>query len=68
MHAERRGLDGMSDRESQATLVRVRAEFDEMRCMRVTPEQAQSLLGLPVGVAVPVLDRLATDGFLTRTP
>jgi hypothetical protein len=29
-----------------ATVTRVRAEFEEMPCLRVTPEQARLLFGL----------------------
>lgn len=51
-----------------ATLNRVRGEFDEMPGMRLTSQQAESLLGLPDPVSTWVLDRLSTDGFLARTP
>jgi hypothetical protein len=49
-------------------LSRVRGEFDEMPCMRVTHEQAQSLLGLSEPASSWVLGRLQRDGFLALTP
>lgn len=58
----------MPDREWNATISRVRGEFDEMPCIRVTPEQARSLLGLTEPVSSWVLARLADEGFLARTP
>jgi hypothetical protein len=51
----------------QATVTRVRGEFEEMPCMRVTPEQACALLGLQQPVSAWVLERLADEGFLSRT-
>ena len=52
----------------QSTLTRVRGEFEEMPGLRVTEEQAQTLLGLPEPASGWVLERLAKDGFLARTP
>lgn len=51
----------------QATVTRVRGEFHEMPEMRVTTQQAESLLGLNGPVAGWVLDKLESDGFLART-
>lgn len=58
----------LSDAEWTATLLRVRGEFEEMPCIRVTLAQAQSLLGLSEAASAWVLGRLAEEGFLTRTP
>ena len=49
-------------------LTRVRGEFEEMPCMRVTTEQARALLGLDEPASSWVLERLAEEGFLARTP
>ena len=57
----------MSDGEWRATLTRVRGEFEEMPCMRLTPEQARSLFGLREPAVNWVLERLAAEGFLSRT-
>ena len=65
---DQRSPDRMADDEWLATLSRVRGEFDEMPCMRITPEQAKSLLGLSEPASSWVLSRLADEGFLTRTP
>ena len=51
-----------------STLTRVRGEFDEMPGLRLTRLQASSLLGLPQPASGWVLERLANDGFLVRTP
>jgi hypothetical protein len=58
----------MPDEQWLATLTRVRAEFEEMPCMRVTPGQASTLLGLQEPASTWVLERLASEGFLSRTP
>ncbi len=52
----------------QATLTRVRGEFSEMPCLRVTPAQACLLLGLQQPASHWVLERLTEEGFLARTP
>ena len=57
----------MPDRTWQATLNRVRGEFEEMPCMRVTTEQACALFGLQEPVSSWVLEHLAAEGFLVRT-
>lgn len=54
--------------EWRAALQRVRGEFDEMPCTRVTPEEARVLFGLPDAPASQaLLDRLTEEGFLSRT-
>lgn len=58
----------LSDRLWHETLHRVRAEFDEMPCMRLTRDQARALLGLPATACEGVLRRLVSEGFLWRTP
>jgi hypothetical protein len=45
-------------------LTRVRAEFEEMPCLRVTSQQAQMLFGLSETVSLWVLGCLTRDGFL----
>lgn len=63
----RRSVQRMPDPLWQATLARVRGEFAEMPCIRVTPEQACTLLGLKEPASQWVLDRLAREGFLAKT-
>ena len=62
-----RSPERLPDGEWKATVVRVRSEFDEMPCLRVTPEQARVLFGLPE-TADAILNRLAEEGFLVQTP
>jgi len=57
----------MPDGVWRATLMRVRGEFTEMPCMRITPEKACALFGVKEPVISWILERLAADGFLTRT-
>lgn len=64
---ERRNADRIPDPVWAATLTRVRAEFDEMPCLCVTPDQARVLFGLPQHVSASMLSRLAGDGFLDQT-
>jgi len=52
------------DTEWISTLHRIRAEFNEMPCLRVTTQQAVSLFGLSSALSERVLDRLSRDGFL----
>jgi predicted transcriptional regulator of viral defense system len=66
--SQERSTERMANGEWGATLSRVRAEFEEMPCMRVTPEQARALLGLSETACEWVLGRLAEEGFLARTP
>ena len=49
----------------RATLARVRGEFAEMPCVRVTPEKAGALFGVKEPAINWILQRLAADGFLT---
>ena len=51
----------------RATLTRVRSEFEEMPCMRVTPEKACMLFGVTEPAISGILEHLAADGFLSRT-
>ena len=62
-----RNPERMADEVWDATLMRVRGEFEEMPGMRVTPGQASALLGLKEPAVGWVLDRLANEGFLSRT-
>jgi len=56
------------DPESRAgLLVRVRGEFYEMPCLRLTCDEAQRLLGLRPDVCGRVLDDLVVAGQLTQT-
>ena len=64
----RRSPERLPDPLWQATLTRVRGEFSEMPCIRVTPEQASLLLGLKPPASQWVLERLTEEGFLARTP
>jgi len=59
-----RSLDRLPDGEWDNTIRRVRAEFDEMPGLRVTPQQARVLFGVPDMVLGRVLRRLAEEGFL----
>ena len=63
----RRSGERLPEHIWDATVRRVRAEFDEMPCLRVSYEQAKSLFGLPDDVCQRVLSRLESDGFLGRT-
>lgn len=63
-----RSTERMTDGLWQSTLARVRGEFEEMPCMRLTLAQATSLLGLQEPCSSWVLERLAEEGFLARTP
>jgi hypothetical protein len=64
---QRRGRDRLTDSLWQATVQRVRGEFEEMPSLRVSPEEARALFGLPDGICEGVLRRLEADGFLDRT-
>jgi hypothetical protein len=64
----RRSSERLPDPLWQATVHRVRGEFEEMPCLRVTAAQARTLFGLPDRVCDWVLRRLESDGFLGRTP
>jgi hypothetical protein len=58
----------MPDGMWQAMVNRVRGEFDEMPCLRVTPDQARVLFGLSADTSDWILNRLVQDGFLVQTP
>ena len=58
----------LPDRAWHAALNRIRAEFAEMPCLRVTVPEACRLFGLTDPMASWVLARLTRDGFLTVTP
>jgi hypothetical protein len=62
-----RSRDRLPDPMWHATVRRVRGEFEEMPCLRVSIAQATSLFGLPDRVCEWVLTRLESDGFLGRT-
>ena len=47
-----------------AAVRRIRAEFEEMPCLRVTREEARRLFGLADPVVAWVLRHLANEGFL----
>jgi hypothetical protein len=64
----RRSHERLPDHLWHATLRRVRGEFEEMPCLRVSLDQARSLFGLHDRVCQWVLSRLESDGFLGRTP
>lgn len=63
----RRSADRLPEPEWQATVHRVRGEFQEMPYLRLSLEQAHALFGLPECVCGWVLSRLELDGFLGRT-
>lgn len=50
-----------------ALMRRVRAEFDEMRGLRLSLPQAGRLFGLRADVCARILDVLAAEGFLKRS-
>jgi hypothetical protein len=50
------------------TLSRVRGEFAEMPCLRVTAEQARVLMGLDKTATSWVLSCLTREGYLEQTP
>lgn len=64
---QRRSRERLPDHLWEATVRRVRAEFEEMPCLRVSATQARTLFGLPDRVCGWVLSRLESDGFLGRT-
>ncbi len=67
MENERRTPDRLPDLLWTDTLARVRGEFDEMRCLCVTPVKARVLLGLGSDeVSRAILNRLSADGFLEQ--
>ena len=58
----------MPDGEWNATVTRVRGEFEEMPCLRVTEAQARVLFGLSPPESEWILASLEREGFLDRTP
>jgi hypothetical protein len=62
-----RSSERMPDGLWQATVTRVRSEFEEMPCLRVTPDQARLLFGLSGQTSNWVLHRLEDEGFLIHT-
>ena len=64
---QRRSRDRLPDHVWDATIRRVRGEFEEMPCLCLSNAQASSLFGLPDRVCGWVLSRLESDGFLGRT-
>jgi hypothetical protein len=63
-----RSAERLPDEVWHATVSRVRGEFAEMPCMRVTPDQARLLLGLDDAAAQSVLAYLTREGYLAQTP
>ena len=57
----------MPDGLWHAALDRIRAEFEEMPCLRVTLPEARRLFGLADPTVAWVLRQLAREGFLDRT-
>ena len=56
----------LPDTEWKETMSRVRGEFEEMPCLRVTPRQACMLFGVSETVSLWVLGCLTRDGFLEQ--
>jgi hypothetical protein len=60
------------ERRNQASreeiLARVRAEFEELGGLNLTVPQAERLFGLRDDICVRVLDALAREGLLCRSP
>lgn len=65
--SDSRGPDRLSQADWDRMIARVRGEFDEMPCMRVTAGMARSLFGLPDTAVEALLERLEREGFLSRT-
>lgn len=63
-----RSSERLPDTVWQSTIARVRSEFEEMPCLRVTPDQARMLFGLTGTTSDWILGRLAAEGFLVQTP
>jgi hypothetical protein len=67
-HQDSRSPARVSDQEWMATLRRIRSEFEEMPCTRLTLDQARTFFGLQDdATSRALLDRLAAEGFLART-
>ena len=57
-----------NDASREQLLHRVRAEFEELRGLRLTLAQARRLLGVREDVCVRILNTLIRDGLLRITP
>jgi hypothetical protein len=57
----------MPDSIWAATVTRIRSEFEEMPCLRVTCRQARMLFGLSASASAWILNHLVRDGFLEQT-
>jgi len=67
-HQDSRGPGRLPDHEWLETLRRIRGEFEEMPCTRLTPDQARTFFGLHSDAASrAMLDRLTSEGFLALT-
>ena len=64
---DQRSVERLPDMVWHAALDRIRAEFEEMPCLRVTLTEARRLFGLPDEAAASVLRHLTSEGFLDRT-
>ena len=62
-----RSPERLPDEVWHATIRRVRGEFVEMPCLRLTESQARLLLGLNQAATGWVLGCLAREGFLWQT-
>ena len=51
----------------EQVLQRVRAEYDDLPSLRLTPSQAQRQFGLEPRACAALLDTLLNENFLTRT-
>lgn len=65
---EHRSPERIPDGAWQEMVSRVRGEFDEMPCLRVTSDQARVLFGLSPRTSDWILSRLTQEGFLVQTP
>ena len=62
-----RSSERLPDELWRATVHRVRSEFEEMPCLRLSRAQAATLFGLRGVTCDWVLGKLVQDGFLTCT-
>jgi hypothetical protein len=60
-------MDSRRRSDTASACQRVRGEYREMPCLRLTESQAARLLGLAPAVCHAVLVCLVADGFLGRT-
>jgi hypothetical protein len=68
VESERRSAGRLPDVVWRDTVRRVKGEFEEMPCLRVTKAQACVLFGLSDDASNGILRRLAEEGFLVLTP